>query len=102
MNTFIAATSNQSARFRGEFLPVSICTARWLVHAIDFVEFHRDGAHRQVFHKFLSLLSNTRSDTYHGQSVKNRLCFFLRVFKAVRAWGKAIFLCLGLVGGSGE
>jgi 2,4-dienoyl-CoA reductase-like NADH-dependent reductase (Old Yellow Enzyme family) len=39
-------------------------------------------------HSFLSPLTNTRSDSYGGQSFENRTRFLLRVVKSVRAaWG---------------
>jgi hypothetical protein len=73
-------------------LPVSVITARWFVHAIDFVEFtvteHSEHMATSSTVSLITVLSNTQSDSYQGQSVKNRLYFFLRVFEAVRAGGK--------------
>ncbi|KAI0290863.1 hypothetical protein BC826DRAFT_1024550 [Russula brevipes] len=46
------------------------------------------GAHGYLLHSFLSL-TDTRRDTYGGQSFENRTLFILRVAKAVRAaWGE--------------
>jgi 2,4-dienoyl-CoA reductase-like NADH-dependent reductase (Old Yellow Enzyme family) len=49
---------------------------------IDGVEIH--AAHGYIFHQFLSLASNTRTDRYGGE-VANRLRFLLEVARAIRA-----------------
>ncbi|KAF9481664.1 putative NADH:flavin oxidoreductase 1 [Pholiota conissans] len=58
----------------------------------DFVEIH--GAHGYLLHSFVSPLSNNRTDIWGGQSLENRLRFFLRIIKRVReAWaGKPLFV----------
>lgn len=58
----------------------------------DFIEIH--GAHGYLISSFLSPLSNTRSDSYGGQPLENRLRFPLRVIKRVReAWpNKPLFV----------
>ena len=58
----------------------------------DFIEVH--AAHGYLFHEFLSPLSNTRTDSYGGQSLENRLRFPLQVIKKMReAWGdKPLFV----------
>jgi 2,4-dienoyl-CoA reductase-like NADH-dependent reductase (Old Yellow Enzyme family) len=58
----------------------------------DFIEIH--GAHGYLISSFLSPLSNTRTDSYGGQPLENRLRFPLRVIKRVReAWpNKPLFV----------
>ncbi|TFL06076.1 putative NADH:flavin oxidoreductase 1 [Pterulicium gracile] len=57
----------------------------------DFIEIH--SAHGYLLHSFLSPLSNTRTDTYGGQPLANRMRFPLRIVKACRAaWDKPLFV----------
>jgi 2,4-dienoyl-CoA reductase-like NADH-dependent reductase (Old Yellow Enzyme family) len=60
----------------------------------DFIELH--SAHGYLLTEFLSPLSNTRTDSYGGQSLENRMRFPLRVFKRIReAWpDKPLFVRL--------
>ncbi|KAF8167669.1 NADH:flavin oxidoreductase/NADH oxidase [Crassisporium funariophilum] len=48
----------------------------------DFIEIH--AAHGYLLHNFVSPLSNTRTDTFGGQALDNRLRFLLRLTKACR------------------
>ncbi|KIY52331.1 putative NADH:flavin oxidoreductase 1 [Fistulina hepatica ATCC 64428] len=57
----------------------------------DFIEIH--GAHGYLPSSFVSPLSNTRTDSYGGQSLENRLRFPLRVIKRCRdIWEKPLFV----------
>ncbi|KAH9486525.1 Putative NADPH dehydrogenase C23G7.10c [Psilocybe cubensis] len=58
----------------------------------DFIEIH--GAHGYLLHSFLSPLSNVRKDQYGGQSLENRMRFFIRLVARCReAWvGKPLFV----------
>jgi 2,4-dienoyl-CoA reductase-like NADH-dependent reductase (Old Yellow Enzyme family) len=60
--------------------------------AVDFIELH--GAHGYLLHSFVSPLSNTRTDQWGGQSLDNRMRFFLRLTKRCReAWAdKPLFV----------
>lgn len=48
----------------------------------DFIEIH--AAHGYLLSSFMSPLSNTREDSYGGQSLENRLRFPLRIVKRLR------------------
>lgn len=48
----------------------------------DFIEIH--GAHGYLISSFLSPLSNTRTDSYGGQPLENRMRFPLRIVKRLR------------------
>lgn len=51
------------------------------------------GAHGYLLHEFLSPLSNVRTDKWGGQPLENRLRYFLRIVRAVRAvWDKPLFV----------
>ncbi|KIY51220.1 putative NADH:flavin oxidoreductase 1 [Fistulina hepatica ATCC 64428] len=57
----------------------------------DFIEIH--AAHGYLFSSFVSPLSNTRTDSYGGQSLENRLRFPLRVIKRCRdVWEGPLFV----------
>jgi 2,4-dienoyl-CoA reductase-like NADH-dependent reductase (Old Yellow Enzyme family) len=58
----------------------------------DFIELH--GAHGYLLHSFVSPLSNTRTDEFGGQSLENRMRWFLRLVERCReAWAdKPLFV----------
>lgn len=77
--------------------PNNALNAVALIHRIvDFIEIH--AAHGYLLHSFVSPLSNTRNDTYGGQSLDNRLRVISILVQKVReVWKGPLFVRISAV-----